>query len=75
MLVRGVEQIERAGQVDVVVKPGIFDRDAHARHRRQVCDCRELLLGKQTTHEGPVADVAFDESEAGGTTGRGAHLV
>ena len=63
MLAPSVEQVQRAGQVHVVVEPRIVDRDAHAGHRRQVGDGGEAVLGEQLLQQGAITNVALDEGE------------
>src|SRR5690606_9619039 len=38
VLARGVQKVEGAGEIDIVVEPGVFDRNADAGHGGQVGD-------------------------------------
>ena len=61
---RGVDQVDAAEQVVLVVEP--FDEVAQAfgGERREVEDVREAVLVEQTTHELDVQDRSLDERRA-----------
>src|SRR5690606_15660035 len=66
VLFGGVQQVERTGEVHIVVEPRIFDRNAHAGHGGQVGNGVEGVVLKELIDQRAIANVAADEIETSG---------
>ena len=58
---RGFEDVDRAFDVDALVKRGLFEARAHARARGEMDDLVEFDGGKNFVERGGIGDVAVDE--------------
>ena len=61
ILARGFEHVDRALDVDALVKRRLGEAGPHARARREVDDLVEFDRGKNFVERGAVRDVAVDK--------------
>lgn len=67
---RGVEEVDRAVEIDRRVERRVLDAGADARHGRQVHDGIGAVFRTGGQHRRAVADVGLDQVEVGVSAGR-----